>query len=90
VAVANVFPALCTQLYKAFRDSRFEEAAVLQNRISFANEVLVKKFNQLAAIKEAMNLKGLPGGYPRKPSLPLVGAERKTLETLLKEIDRSF
>jgi 4-hydroxy-tetrahydrodipicolinate synthase len=90
VAVANVFPALCSQLYKVFRNGRYEEAAALQNRISFANEVLVKKFNQLSAIKEAMSLKGLPGGYPRRPALPLVGAERKTLEGLLKEIDLPF
>ena len=90
VAVANVFPTLCSQLYEAFKNKRYEEAARLQSRISFANEVLVKRFNQLSAIKEAMKSKGLPGGYPRRPALPLVKAERKTLEGLLKEIDRPF
>jgi len=90
VAVANVFPTLCSQLYKAFKNRQYEDAARLQSRISFANEALVKRFNQLSAIKDAMKSKGLPGGYPRRPALPLAKAERKTLEGLLKEIDRPF
>jgi 4-hydroxy-tetrahydrodipicolinate synthase len=86
VAVANVFPALCSKLYMAFKKRDYEEASELQNRVSFANEVLVKKFNQLSAIKEAMKSKGLPAGYPRRPALPLVGTDKKTLLDLLKEI----
>jgi len=86
VAVANVFPALCSELYRAFEKRDYEEASKLQNRVSFANEVLVKKFNQLSAIKEAMKSKGLPAGYPRRPALPLVGTDKKMLLALLKEI----
>jgi 4-hydroxy-tetrahydrodipicolinate synthase len=86
VAVANVFPNLCSQLCKAFKNGQYDDAAKLQNRISFANEVLVKRFNQLSAIKEAMKSKGLPGGYPRKPALPLARPERKILTELLKEL----
>jgi 4-hydroxy-tetrahydrodipicolinate synthase len=86
LAVANVFPALCSQLHKAFKNRRYEEASQLQKSISFANEVLVKRFNQIAAIKEAMRLQGLASGYPRKPVLPLDDAGTKALESLLKEI----
>jgi 4-hydroxy-tetrahydrodipicolinate synthase len=86
VAVANVFPAMCRQLYKAFTDGQYEKAAGLQNTVSFINEVLVKKFNQLSAIKEAMRMTGLPVGYPRRPALLLTEAQKKTLEALLKEI----
>jgi 4-hydroxy-tetrahydrodipicolinate synthase len=88
LAVGNVFPALCSSLYRAFKDGRYEEASRLQNRISYANEVLVKKLNQISAIKEAMRLKGLAGGYPRKPALPLDSEEKKTVENLLKEINQ--
>ena len=87
LAVGNVFPALCSQLYKAFKNRRYEEASRMQNRISFANEVLVKRFNQIAAIKEAMRLQGLASGYPRKPALPLDREGTKTLENLLKEMN---
>jgi 4-hydroxy-tetrahydrodipicolinate synthase len=88
VAVANVFPALCSRLFEAFKKGRYEEAARLQNQISFANEVLVKRFNQLSAIKEAMRLKGLPGGFPRKPALPLDEQERITVGDMLKQVDK--
>jgi 4-hydroxy-tetrahydrodipicolinate synthase len=84
IAVANVFPKLCSQLYETFRNGKYEEAKMLQKRISFANEVLVKRYNQLSAIKEALRLQGLPGGYPRKPALPLDGEEKKVVQNLLK------
>jgi 4-hydroxy-tetrahydrodipicolinate synthase len=87
IAVANVFPKLCSQLYEAFKNGKHEEAKMLQKRISFANEVLVKKYNQLSAIKEALRLQGLPGGYPRKPALPLDSEEKKAVQNLLKIIN---
>jgi 4-hydroxy-tetrahydrodipicolinate synthase len=88
LAVANVFPALCSRLFKAFKNGQHDEASELQNRISYANEVLVKRFNQLSAIKEAMRLKGLPAGYPRKPALPLDEEGRKTVKDMLKQVDK--
>jgi 4-hydroxy-tetrahydrodipicolinate synthase len=87
LAVANVFPTLCGRLYAAFKNGRYEEAGRLQSSISFANEVLVKRFNQIAAIKEAMQLQELTGGFPRKPTLPLKTEERKMLQRLLKQVN---
>jgi 4-hydroxy-tetrahydrodipicolinate synthase len=71
IAIANTFPKLCVSLYKAFKKGNQREAAELQKTINHINEVLVKRFNQLSAIKEAMQMLGLPAGYPRKPALPL-------------------
>jgi len=88
IAVANVFPKLCSSLYKAFRREDHEEASKLQREISHINEVLVKRHNQLSAIKEALKQLGLPGGYPRQPALPLESEERKDIEDLLKEFSR--
>jgi 4-hydroxy-tetrahydrodipicolinate synthase len=84
VAVANAFPRLCSRLYEAFSKHDFEEAGRLQRQMSFANEVLVKRHNQLSAIKAALNLQGLPGGYPRKPALPLDDEETRDIENLLE------
>jgi 4-hydroxy-tetrahydrodipicolinate synthase len=86
LAVSNVFPALCSRLYAAFKNKRAEEATKLQNSLSLANKALVKTFNQVSAIKEAMRLLGLTGGFPRTPALPLDSEERKTLQKLLKQI----
>lgn len=87
IAVANVFPALCIRLYDAFRNGKHEEAKRLQKRIASANDVLVKKYNQLATIKEALKLQGLPAGYPRKPALPLDSEEKRVIQDLLRTID---
>jgi len=87
IAVANVDPKLCSSLYKAFKNGKFEEAVKLQRKISYLNEVLVKRYSQLSAIKEALNLKGLPAGYPRKPALPLENPEKEKIKELLSEIE---
>lgn len=84
IAVANVFPRLCTKLYDAFQNGNHEEVAKLQQRVSYVNEVLVKRHNQLSAIKQALRLRGLPSGYPRKPALPLEGGEKQDIQNLMK------
>lgn len=84
IAVANVFPRLCNSLYEAFKNGNYEEAKKLQQKISYMNEVLVKKHNQLSAIKEALQMLNLPGGYPRMPTLPLGEEGKKEIENTLK------
>lgn len=88
VAVANVFPKLCSSLYEAVRTGNHEEAVELQRSVSYVNEVLVRRHNQLSAIKEALRLLGLPGGYPRRPALSLEGLEKKDVESLMKDIQK--
>jgi 4-hydroxy-tetrahydrodipicolinate synthase len=84
IAVANVFPKMCRSLYDAFKNGDYEKASLLQRRLSYLNNVLVKKYNQLSTIKEALKLLRLPAGYPRSPALPLGNDERKEIEELLK------
>jgi 4-hydroxy-tetrahydrodipicolinate synthase len=73
LAVANVVPQLCVDLYVNFKKGETERARQLQMKLLRLNDVLVKKFNQISAIKEAMNQLGKPAGYPRGPSLPIEG-----------------
>ncbi len=83
IAVANAFPKLCVSLYEAFKKGDYQKAAELQHAITHINEVLVKKYNQLSAIKEAMQILGLPAGYPRKPALPLEEKEKAEIKKLV-------
>ncbi|WP_461863028.1 4-hydroxy-tetrahydrodipicolinate synthase [Thermococcus sp.] len=85
VAVANVAPRLCVELYNAFTEMKLERARKLQILINHLNEVLVKRLNQVSAIKEAMNMRGLSVGYPRMPSLPLSEEEIQEVERVLVE-----
>jgi len=84
IAVANLFPEMCSSLYEAFRKGDYEKASNIQRRITYLNEILVKKHNQLSAIKEALQMLGLPAGYPRKPSLPLDNIDKKEIENMIK------
>lgn len=90
IAVANVFPKLCSRLYEAFRTGNQVETIKLQQRVSYVNEVLVRKHNQLSAIKEALKLRGLPSGDPRRPGLPLEGEEKKDIEDLMRTMQEIF
>jgi len=90
IAVANVIPRICSSLYEAFRKGDYEEARRLQRQISYLNEVLVKRYNQLSAIKEALKLLGLPAGYPRRPALPMEDDGKKDIENVLKSMLESF
>jgi 4-hydroxy-tetrahydrodipicolinate synthase len=89
VAVANVFPKMCSSMYEAFKKGNHEKASKLQRQMSFVNEVLTKRHNQLSAIKEALKLQGLPAGYPRRPALPLGAEEKKDIESMLKTVSES-
>ncbi len=56
------------------------------------NHDYTAKFGSSAAVfKEALNVQGLPGGYPRKPLLPVLPEHREaicaTLEALGKKLD---
>jgi 4-hydroxy-tetrahydrodipicolinate synthase len=83
LAIANVAPKLCVDLYGAFLQKDFERARTLQMRLLELNEILVKKFNQISAIKEAMNILGKKVGVPRRPSLPVDVNARNEIENKL-------
>ena len=71
VAVANVAPELCVGLCRAFREGNHRKARELQLRVNLINEAVVKRYNQISAVKAAMEMRGLKVGKPRLPSLPL-------------------
>jgi 4-hydroxy-tetrahydrodipicolinate synthase len=48
VAIGNVIPEVCIDLYKAFREGRIAEAAKHQMTASFVNKVLIKDHSQIA------------------------------------------
>jgi dihydrodipicolinate synthase/N-acetylneuraminate lyase len=41
-----------------------------------------------AIMKEALNVQGVPGGYPRPPYLPLDDVERERVRAFMSELDR--
>jgi len=86
LAVANVAPRLCVDLYNRFKENEIERARQAQMKVLDLNDVLIKKFNQISAIKEAMNHLGKPAGYPRRPSLPLDEKARNAVRDVLARV----
>lgn len=86
VAIANVAPSKCAEVYNLFKEKKFKEAKELQIKLNYLNEVIVKKYNQLSAIKTAMNLQGLKVGAPRHPTAPLGKKEIEHIKLVLKEL----
>jgi 4-hydroxy-tetrahydrodipicolinate synthase len=77
VAVANVVPSKCVEIYKCMLSTDFKTANRDQGQIVDLNDFLTRQYG-VPAIKAALNLLGHPGGYPRRPLLPL--SEKKTQE----------
>jgi len=86
LAVANVAPKLCVDLYNHFKQHEIERARQVQMKVLRLNDILVKKFNQISAIKEAMNQLRKPAGYPRRPSLPLDEKARNEVREVIARV----
>ena len=87
LAVANVVPGTCVDLYKAALRGDLKEAGGLQLRVSYVNKVLVREHSQIAAVKAALGFMGHPAGVPRRPLLPLPKKEELEVYEALKETE---
>lgn len=84
VAVSIFAPELAVELYNSFKAGDLRRASSIQLTLTMLNEIVVKKYNQLSATKEALRLRGLPGGYARMPSQPLSEEEREEVKRALR------
>lgn len=74
-------------MYDLLEKGDIEKAKKIQYRcIALEQGMKGKKIGTFpAGLKFAMNLRGRPGGYPRKPILPLTDEEKKSVENLLRQ-----
>jgi len=84
LALANVAPWECHELYDLVRQNRLEEAAVLQRRLSLVNAKLSRY--GIPGIKALLTMLGYFGGEPRRPMLPLSQDELDDIRATLKEV----
>lgn len=82
LSLANVFPDACAKLYTLFKEGKTAEAEELNAALIGLNKDVSGSFG-VAGVKAAMDLCGFCGGVPRKPLLPLTGAELETLKNSL-------
>ncbi len=84
LALANVAPELCLDVYRNFRNGDLENARIIQQRIIALNTAVTSRLG-VAALKYAMDQIRYHGGLPRKPLLPLSDSEKKEVLRLLDD-----
>ena len=84
LALANIAPDECIQIYNLMRENNFERALEIQNRMIPVNKAVTSKFG-IAGLKAAMDMMGYFGGNPRLPLEPLNEAQLIELKMILKK-----
>jgi len=82
LALADVAPAECVQLYRYCRQGEWEKARELQTRLLPVNQAVGGAMG-IPGVKAAMDMVGLYGGSPRKPLRPLSENDRTQLKQIL-------
>jgi 4-hydroxy-2-oxoglutarate aldolase len=84
LALANVAPQRCVDIYRLFRAGRWGEAAELQRQMIPVNAAVTVRFG-IAGLKAALDMLGYYGGPVRSPLLELIESERQVLRAILIE-----
>lgn len=84
LAVANILPELCVELYQAVCDGDHELAKRLQRRLLAPNAAVTSRWG-IAGLKAALDMLGYGGGLPRRPMLPLAATQLPELKQILLE-----
>lgn len=82
LALANILPEDCCNLFSLFKKGNLEEAKILQFKMLEINSIVTSKFG-VPALKFALDLLGYKGGYPRRPLRPLGDLEKKIVRDIL-------
>jgi 4-hydroxy-2-oxoglutarate aldolase len=84
LALANIAPAQCISIYRAFNEGEMQVARVLQHKMIPVNAAVTARWG-VPALKEAMDQLGLYGGPVRRPLLALTDDVRLQLTGLISE-----
>ncbi len=84
LALANIAPQMCLDMYDLFQAGRWDEAAALQRRAIPINAAVTAHFG-IPGLKAAMEMLGHYGGSVRSPLMDLTEMEREALREVLVE-----
>ncbi len=85
MAVANVVPELCTDLYEAFLAGDLAKARRLQLAIMEINAAVTSRFG-IGGMKAAMDMVGYRGGNPRPPILPATEETKEKIRDIYRRL----
>jgi len=84
LALANLAPSECVQIYNLFLEGKREEALKLQLRLVPLNKAIIETFG-IPGTKYGLDLLDYFGGLPRPPLLPLDEKGKMEMEKILKK-----
>ncbi len=85
LAVANVIPDLCDDIYQMTLKREWEEARQLQLDILPVNQAVTARYG-MAGLKAALDLLGYFGGPVREPLMPLPQPQVDEISSMLKAL----
>lgn len=86
LALANIAPAQCCNIYDNYTEGKLEDAKTMQQRIIRVNAMVTRQWG-VPALKAAMDMLGFYGGPCRNPLQAISTAQKNTLKESLKECD---
>jgi len=84
LALSNVAPPKCLDIYHLFQAGQLDEAAELQQQVIPVNAAITARFG-IAGLKAALDMLGYYGGPVRSPLLDITESERQILRDVLVE-----
>ena len=84
LAIADLAPAECLEVVRAFRAGETRRAGEIQGRLATLHKEIVAAYGPVG-VKTAMDMLGWTGGAPRPPLRPLAEKERRQVERALRE-----
>jgi len=84
LSLANAFPQVTGELYDAFVAKEYESLFERNKNVQRLNKSVSGK-GGVSAVKAAMTLAGLVGGFPRLPLLPLSQQDIQVMADVLKQ-----
>ena len=88
LAVANIMPNTCADLFEASVRGDLVTARSLQQRIMVPNAAVTSRFG-ISGLKKAMDLLGLQGGNPRLPLQPVSESDAAEIAKILEVANAS-
>ncbi|HBY57564.1 MAG TPA: 4-hydroxy-tetrahydrodipicolinate synthase [Candidatus Atribacteria bacterium] len=84
LALANIVPEKCVEIYRLVQDGKIKEARELQLRMIPVNHAITARYG-ISGLKYAMDLLGYRGGEVRSPLLPIKPEEQEKIRKILIE-----
>ena len=82
LALANILPEKCVEIYQLVQDGKINEARELQLCMIPVNHAITARYG-ISGLKYAMNLLGYKGGEVRSPLLPTKLEEQEKIKEIL-------